>query len=189
MKISHCRKKVVVFMFSMILVMGIAACSFDTSGGMDPEDATGPTASAEVPRKTASLQSEVSTAPEIETPKLETSTAPETEILQPEADKTKTSETTAPENNGNEFIDSKETSVGDPIVGIVDKFADNLIVIKDVGDPDLIYCFSTKNAQVVEGDSPIAAGDIVAITYRGVMGDEEHPGEAVKVVAESMMYQ
>ena len=42
--------------------------------------------------------------------------------------------------------------------------------------------FSTKNAQVTEGDSPIAAGDVVEITYRGVMGDEEHPGVAVKVV-------
>ena len=152
MKIRHCREKVVVFMFSIILVMGMAACSFDTSDGVDQGSET----------------------PQSEAGKMETP---------------KTQETTAPEDNGNEYPDAEEISVGDPIVGIVDQFADNIIAIKDAGDPDLVYYFSTQNAQVVEGDSPIAVGDMVAITYRGVMGDEEHPGEAVKVVAESMMYQ
>ncbi len=42
---------------------------------------------------------------------------------------------------------------------------------------------------MIEGDSPISAGDIVEITYQGVQGDREHPGMAVKVVAESMMYK
>lgn len=176
MKIRHLRKKVVVCMFSIILVMGMAACSFDTSGGTTPGDAAGSMDSADAPRETATLQPE-------------TPTAPETEVTQPEAEKTETPETSVPEDNGNEYSDTEEVSVGDPIVGIVDKFANNIIVIRDAGDPDLVYYFSTQNAQVVEGDSPIAVGDRVAITYRGVMGDEEHPGEAVKVVAEFMMYQ
>lgn len=152
MKIRNYREKIVVFMFSVILVMGMAACSFDTNGGADSE----------------------------------TSTIPETVTPQPEVGKM---ETTASEDNGNKYSDAEEISVGDPLVGIVDRFADDLIVIIDTNDSDLVYYFSTKNAQVVEGDSPIAAGDRVEITYRGVMGDEEHPGEAVKVVAESMMYQ
>lgn len=172
MKIRHCKEKVVVFTLSIILVLGMTACSFDTNGRTDP----GPVTTAETPQETA-------------TPKPETPTALETETQQPEAGKTETQETTTPENKENEYSDAEEIEVGDPIVGIVDKFADNIIVIKDTDDPDLLYYFSTSNAQVVEGDSPIAVGDRVAISYRGVMGDEEHPGEAVKVVAESMMYQ
>lgn len=70
---------------------------------------------------------------------------------------------------------------GDPVVGIVDRYEDPIIVIIDGSDEDLIYYFFTQNAQVVEGDFPIAAGDTVEITYRGAMGYEGHPGEAVKV--------
>ncbi|MCH5268995.1 MAG: hypothetical protein J1E62_11740 [Lachnospiraceae bacterium] len=172
MKIRHCKEKVVVFTLGIILVLGMTACSLDTNGRTD----SGSVTTTETPQETA-------------TPKPETPTAPETETQQPEAGKTETPETTAPENKENEYSDAEEIDVGDPIVGIVDKFADNIIVIKDTDDPDLLYYFSTSNAQVVEGDSPIAVGDRVAISYRGVMGDEEHPGEAVKVVAESMMYQ
>ena len=169
-------KRIVLYTLSVIFVMGMAACSFDTNRGTAPGSVDGAMSTAEAAQKPA--------APEPVTP-----TDPETEISQQEAEKTETPETTAPENKGNEYSGAEEIGVGDPIVGIVDRFADDLIVIKDAGDPDLVYCFSTKNAQVVEGDSPIAAGDMVAITYRGVMGDEEHPGEAVKIVAESMMYQ
>ena len=172
MKIRHCKEKVIVFMLSFILVMGMAACSFDANGRTDPE----PVTTAETPQETA-------------TPKPETSTTPEVETQQQEAGNTETPETTAPENKENEYSDAEEIDIGDPIVGIVDKFADNIIVIKDTDDPDLLYYFSTSNAQMVEDDSPIAVGDRVAISYRGVMGDEEHPGEAVKVVAESMMYR
>ena len=184
MKIIYCREKAVVFMFSIILVIGMTACSLDTNSGTNQGDSAGPTASAEVSRETSISQPETSIIPKTETPKPEIPTVP-----QPEANTRETSETTAPENNGNLYSDAEENSAGDPIVGIVDKFSDNIIVIKDAGDPDLVYYFSTQNAQVVGGDSPIAVGDRVAVTYRGVMGDEEHPGEAVKVVAESMMYQ
>ena len=179
MKIKHCREKVVVFMFSIILVMGMAACSFDTSDGVDQGSTVGSVITTEATQEPA-------------TPKPETPSTSEAETPQSEAGKMetpKTQETTAPEDNGNKYPDAEEISVGDPIVGIVDQFADNIIAIKDAGDPDLVYYFSTQNAQMVEGGSPIAVGDMVAITYRGVMGDKEHPGEAVKVVAESMMYQ
>ena len=189
MKIRRCRQKVIVFVFSIILIMGIAACSFDTSGGTTSGDAVGPMAGAGVPQEPAASQPETPTVPEIETPKPETPTIPETEVPLPDAGKTPVTEPPASENNGGEHSDMEDISVGDPIIGIVDKFADNIIVIKDAGDPDRVYYFSTQNAQVVEGDSPIAVGDRVAIFYRGVMGDEEHPGEAVKVVTESMMYQ
>ena len=191
MKIRYCREKVIVFMLSIILVMGMAACSLETSRETDsgslgfnvepttnPEAATEPAASNPVTPTTQGT---------------ETPNTSETETSQPEDEERVTPKTTAPvaasEDIENEYSDEEETSVGDPIVGIVDKFADSIIVIKDAGDPDLVYYFSTQNAQVVEGDSPITAGDMVEITYRGVMGDEEHPGEAVKVVAESMMYQ
>ena len=162
MKIRNCRRKVVVFMFSVILVMGMGACSLDANGG---------------------------TASEAETSIAETPTVPKPEISQPEAGKTLATQPPVPEKNGDEYSDTEEVSVGDPIIGIVDKYADNIIIIKDAGDPDLIYYFSTQNAQVAEGDSPIAVGDRVAIFYWGVMGDEGHPGEAVKVMPESMMYQ
>ena len=176
MKIRHCKEKVVVFMFSIILVMGIAACSLDTNGGTDPGDAAGPTTTAEAPVETA-------------TPQPQAPTAAETDSPQPEVQKKEITQTPVPENDENQYSDAEEIGVGDPIIGIVDQFSDTIIVIKDAGDPDLVYYFSTQNAQVVEGDSPIAVGDRVAITYQGVMGDEEHPGEAVKVVPESMMYQ
>ena len=173
MKTRHCKEKVVVFTLSIILVLGMAACSFNTSGGADQESTAGPVIT-------------INTTQEPATPKPETSTIQATETPQTEIGKP---ETPAPEDKGNEYSDAEEIDVGDPIVGIVDKFVDYIIVIKDADDPDLLYYFSTKNAQIVEGDSPIAVGDRVAISYRGVMGDEEHPGEAVKIVAESMMYQ
>jgi len=44
--------------------------------------------------------------------------------------------------------------------------------------------FSTENAQAVEGDSQIAAGDKdkVEVSYRGLLDDKKHPIEAVKIV-------
>ena len=61
-------------------------------------------------------------------------------------------------------------------------------------DDDMLYYFSTENAQILEGfstenahaaegDSPIAVGDKVEVSYRGLIDfDEEHPSEAVKIV-------
>ncbi len=157
------RVKVVLLMLSVISVMGMTACSFEPKEKAAPEATIEPMTTEE---KT----------PETEVEKAETETTKaKTEVGTMETEIVATAE------NGKENSAVEEIIEGDPIVGIVDKYADNIIVIRDGGDQDLIYYFSTKNAQVVESDSPIAAGDIVAITYRGVMGDEEHPGEAVKV--------
>ncbi len=82
-----------------------------------------------------------------------------------------------------EYAAFEETVEADPITGIVESYADNTIIIKDPGD-EILYYFSTKDAQIVEGDPPIAVGDKVEITYRGMLGDEKNPGEAVKIVAD-----
>ena len=151
------RAKVVLFTLSVISVMGMTACSFNSKEGTAPEAIVEPKTTEEETPET------VTTKTKTEVEKLET-------------------EITATVENGKEDSAVKEIIEGDPIVGIVDKYADNIIIIRDGGDQDLIYYFSTQSAQLREGDSPIAAGDIVEITYRGVMGDEEHPGLAVKVV-------
>ncbi|MDE5893442.1 MAG: hypothetical protein K2H45_11025 [Acetatifactor sp.] len=106
-----------------------------------------------------------------------------------ESANTEPSETNAAWSNEKEDSDTVEIPQGDPLVAVVDSYEDNIIVVRDLDDKDIIYYFSTQDAEVIEGDSPIAAGDIVEITYQGVQGDREHPGMAVKVVAESMMYK
>lgn len=113
----------------------------------------------------------------------------EPKVVGEENTKTETTETEVVKDAGKEDSVTEEIIEGDPIVAMVDRYEDNIIVLRDLDDEDIIYYFFTQGAQVVEGDSPIAAGDVVEITYRGVQGDEEHPGEAVKVVAESMMYK
>lgn len=111
-------------------------------------------------------------------------------IAEPETTEERSAETNTmvTESAGTEESES-DIMEGDPIVAMVKSYEDNIIVLIDIDDEDIIYYFSTENAQVVEGVSPIAAGDIVEITYRGVQGDEKHPGQAVKVVAESEMYK
>lgn len=81
----------------------------------------------------------------------------------------------------------------DPIAGIVEKHEGNKITIRTPED-DMLYYFSTENAQILEGfstesaqaaegDSPIAVGDKVEISYRGLIDfDEAHPSEAIKIV-------
>ncbi len=73
----------------------------------------------------------------------------------------------------------KETKA-DPIIGIVEKYDNNIIIINDYGD-GMSYYFSTKDAQMIEGNSPIAVGDKVEITYQGLLGDEKNPGDCSKV--------
>ncbi len=89
--------------------------------------------------------------------------------------------------------DKEENTVCDPIAGIVEKYEGNTITIKNPDD-DMLYYFSTENAQILEGfstesaqeaegDPSIAVGDKVEISYRGLIDfDEEHPDEAVKIV-------
>ena len=85
------------------------------------------------------------------------------------------------ENVETESASDGESTVSDPITGIVEKYADEMIVIKDPSD-GILYYFSTKNALIIEeADSPVAVGDQVEITYQGLLGDETHPAEAVKI--------
>lgn len=106
-----------------------------------------------------------------------------TDSVNTEPVNTEPSEVKAAESDEKEDSGAVEIPQGDPIVVSVDRYEDNVIVARDLDDEDIIYYFSTKDAEVIEGDSPIAAGDIVEITYQGVQGDMEHPGMAVKVVA------
>ncbi|MDE6750112.1 MAG: hypothetical protein K2K21_13770 [Lachnospiraceae bacterium] len=152
-----------------VLAMGMTACSLEPKEGVAaPEAAVEQKAVGE------------------ENPETETVIAgiTETEVIE-----TETPETNAAMDNGKEVSSTEEIMAGDPLVAMVDRYEDNIIVLRDLDDEDIIYYFSTEDAQVIEGDTPIVAGNIVEITYKGVQGDEEHPGTAVKVVAESMMYK
>lgn len=81
---------------------------------------------------------------------------------------------------GKEAKADEEDTKADPIIGIVEKYEDNIIVIKDYGD-GMSYYFSTKEAQIIEENSSIAVGDKVEITYQGLLGDEKNPGDCSKV--------
>ena len=97
------------------------------------------------------------------------------------------------EENRKASPEDEENTVRDPIAGIVEKYEGNTITIKNPDD-DMLYYFSTENAQILEGFSTesaqetegepsITVGDKVEISYRGLIDfDEEHPDEAVKIV-------
>ena len=87
------------------------------------------------------------------------------------------------EDAGKESSTAEENIESDPITGIVKKYEDNTIIIKDPGG-GMFYYFSTKNTEIIEGDSPITVGDKVEITYQGLLGNESHPGPALKIVAD-----
>ena len=109
----------------------------------------------------------------------------EPENKEPAISETNDDETSKPEaaeDTEKETVQDEEVIEADPITGIVKAYADDTITIKDPGD-GLFYYFSTQNAEIIEGDSPIAVGDTVEITYRGLLGDEKKPGEAVKIAA------
>ncbi len=161
-------KKRYVLAVVIILAMGMTACSFESREGA----ANGGTVDS----------SETIRAENTETKSEDTKTV-DTEPIHEEL-----AETDAAGSDEKEASDAVEISQGDPIVVIVDRYEDNIIVGRDIDDEAILYYFSTEDAEVIEGDSPITAGDIVEITYQGVQGDEEHPGTAVKVVAEAMMY-
>ena len=84
-------------------------------------------------------------------------------------------DTGSTETGRKESVEPEETTIADPITGFVEKYADNTIIIKDPGD-GLSYYFSTKDAEIIEGDLPIVAGDKVEVTYQGLLGDEKNPG-------------
>ena len=116
-----------------------------------------------------------------------TETIAERETENEDLSETETNATESPKSDitedvGKESATDDENIEGDPITGIVENYADDIIIIKDSSD-EMLYYFSTKNAQISEGDSPIAVGDKVEVTYQGLLGDEKNPGEAVKIVA------
>ena len=110
----------------------------------------------------------------------------ETEEIQAE-------ETPSGELNDESLKEPDRSTESDPIAGIVEKYEGNKITIRTPED-DMLYYFSTENAQILEGfstenahaaegDSPIAVEDKVEVSYRGLIDfDEEHPSEAVKIV-------
>lgn len=89
---------------------------------------------------------------------------------------------------GEELTDQDQTCT---ILVIFDRYEDDMIVVRDGEDEDIVIWFTMKDAEVIEGDTPIVSGDIIELTYTGVQGDDvgEYPGTAVKIVAESMMYK
>lgn len=106
---------------------------------------------------------------------------------------TKTTETNDVELPKPEITEAEENTVCDPIAGIVEKYEGSTITIKNPDD-DMLYYFSTENAQILEGfstenaqeaegDPLIVVGDKVEVSYRGLIDfDKEHPDEAVKIV-------
>lgn len=162
-------KKKYVSAVIVAVAIGMSACSFGPKEGT--EDA--------------------GTVYESETLQVENTDAKplDTESANTEPTNKEPSEANAAWSNEKEDSDIVEIPQGDPLVAVVDSYEDNIIVVRDMDDGDIVYYFSTQDAEVIEGDSPIAAGDIVEITYQGVQGDREHPGMAVKIVAESMMYK
>ena len=125
-----------------------------------------------------------------ETDKKETT---ETKTEKTEVNDVKSQNLEPTEENGKASPEDGESTEGDPIAGIVEKYEGNTITIRTPED-DMLYYFSTENAQILEGfstenaqaaegDSPIAVGDKVEISYRGMIDfDEKNPDEAVKIV-------
>ena len=161
-------KKKFILMFMITLVMGMTACSSESKG-----DA--------VSVETDSRQ---------ETDKEETA---DTKMTESETNDVELPKTEITEEDKKDSPEDEENTVCDPIAGIVEKYEGNTITIK-TPDDDMLYYFSTENAQILEGFSTesaqeaegepsIAVGDKVEISYRGLIDfDEEHPSEAVKIV-------
>jgi len=128
-----------------------------------------------------------------DTVSVETDSRQETEKEETADTKAAETETNPVEPSQPEISEENGKVSPDPIAGIVEKYEGSKITIRTPED-DMLYYFSTENAQILEGfstesaqaaegDSPIAVGDKVEISYRGLIDfDEEHPSEAVKIV-------
>lgn len=161
-------KKKFILMFMITLAMGMTACSSESKGNA-------------VSVETDSRQ---------ETDKEE---AEDMKTTKKEASDVESSKPEITEEDKKDSPEDEENTVCDPIAGIVEKYEGNTITIKNPDD-DMLYYFSTENAQILEGFSTesaqeaegeplIAVGDKVEISYRGLIDfDEEHPSEAVKIV-------
>ena len=160
------RKCILIFMIAF--AMGMSACSSESK-----EDAV--SVETDFPQETDQEETADTEAAEAETNHVEPS---KPEIA---------------EENRKASPEDEENTVCDPIAGIVEKYEGNTITIKNPDD-DMLYYFSTENAQILEGFSTesaqeaegepsIAVGDKVEVSYRGLIDfDEEHPDEAVKIV-------
>lgn len=128
-----------------------------------------------------------------DTVSVETDSRQETEKEEIADTKAAETETNPVEPSQPEILEENGKVSPDPIAGIVEKYEGNKITIRTPED-DMLYYFSTENAQILEGfstesaqaaegDSPIAVGDKVEISYRGLIDfDEAHPSEAIKIV-------
>ena len=161
-------KRKCILIFMIVLTMGMTACSSESK-----ENAV--SVETDSPQETDKKETADTKAEEAETNLVEPS---KPEIA---------------EEDGKVSPEDEENTVCDPIAGIVEKYEGNTITIKNPDD-DMLYYFSTENAQILEGFSTesaqeaegepaIAVGDKVEISYRGLIDfDEEHPDEAVKIV-------
>lgn len=161
-------KKKWILIFMIALAMGMTACSSESKGDS-------------VSVETDSRQ---------ETDKEESA---DTKTTEKETSDVESSKPEGTEEDGKSSPEGEENTVCDPIAGIVEKYEGNTITIKNPDD-DMLYYFSTENARILEGfstesaqeaegESSIAVGDKVEISYRGLIDfDEEHPSEAVKIV-------
>ena len=128
-----------------------------------------------------------------DTVSVETDSRQETEKEETADTKAAETETNPVEPSQPEISEENGKVSPDPIAGIVEKYEGNKITIRTPED-DMLYYFSTENAQILEGfstesaqaaegDSPIAVGDKVEVSYRGLIDfDEAHPSEAIKIV-------
>lgn len=165
------RKYILIFM--IVLAMGMTACSSKSK-----EDA--------VSEETDSLQ-------EADKKETEDTKTTDAKTIETKADAVESPNPETAQEDGEVSLKEEEIPQGDPIVGIVEKYEGNTITIRTPED-DMLYYFSTENAQILEGfstesaresegDLSIAVGDKVEVSYRGLIDfDEEHPSEAVKIV-------
>jgi len=117
-----------------------------------------------------------------DTVSVETDSRQETEKEETADTKAAETETNPVEPSQPEISEENGKVSPDPIAGIVEKYEGSKITIRTPED-DMLYYFSTESAQAAEGDSPIAVGDKVEISYRGLIDfDEAHPSEAIKIV-------
>lgn len=161
-------KRKCILLFMIVLAMGMTACSPESKEDME---------SVETDLSQETDEKEITDTNAMEA---------ETNLVEP-------SKPEITEEDGNVSPEDEENTECDPIAEIVEKYEGNKITIRTPED-DMLYYFSTENAQIlegfstenahaVEGDSTIVVGDKVEISYRGLIDfDEEHPSEAVKIV-------
>lgn len=166
-------KRKFILIFMMVIAMAMTACSLESKKdtiSVETESRQETDKKETADMKTTETKTEKNEMNDVKSPKLELT-----------------------EENGKTSPEDGESAEGDPIVGIVEQYEGDTITIRTPEDDMLYYFsmenvqilegFSTENAQAAEGDSPIAVGDKVENSYRGLIDfDEKNPDEAVKIV-------